>query len=65
MDERFWARMILIVFRLVRSTPETSEQLRQPLEELVQSYPEEAPAQPGLKAMLDVTYQCEALDHVR
>jgi orotate phosphoribosyltransferase len=64
MDEQFWARMILIVFRLIRNTPETSEQLRGPLEELVQSYPEEAPAQPGLKAMLDATYQCDTLDHV-
>jgi hypothetical protein len=65
MDERFWARMILNVFRLARSTPETCEQLRRPLEDLVHTYTGEVPAQRGLKAMLDVTYQCDTLNHTR
>jgi hypoxanthine-guanine phosphoribosyltransferase len=57
MDERFWGRMILIVYRLMRSTPGVSEQLRRPLRDLVQTYDGEVPAQRGLKAMLDTTYQ--------
>ena len=65
MDERFWARMILIVFRLIRSTPGTSEQLRQSLKDLVHTHAEDAPAKPGLKAMLDATYQCDTLQHTR
>lgn len=65
MDQRFWARMILVVFRLVRSTPETCEQLRAPLEDLIHSYSGQAPAQSGLKAMLDITYQRDTLHHMR
>lgn len=57
MDERFWARMILIVHRMVRNTPEVTEQLRRPLENLVGACYKELPARRGLKAMIDTTYQ--------
>lgn len=56
MDERFWARMILIVHRMVRNTPEISEELRPSLEKLARCY-NEPPARRGLKAMVDSTYQ--------
>ncbi len=61
MDERFWARMILIVHRMVGNTPEVSEQLRQPLENLFGACYKELPARQGLKAMLDTTYQRSSL----
>jgi orotate phosphoribosyltransferase len=62
MDERFWARMILIVHRMVRSTPEVSEQLRRPLENLVGACYKELPAHRGLKAMIDTTNQHRSLN---
>jgi orotate phosphoribosyltransferase len=57
MDERFWARMILIVHRMVRNTPEVSEHLRGPLENLAGACYKELPARRGLRAMIDTTYQ--------
>jgi hypothetical protein len=59
MDERFWARMILIVHRMVRNAPELCEQLRRPLKNLVGACYKELPARHGLKAMIDSTYQLE------
>jgi hypothetical protein len=61
MDERFWARMILIVHRMVRNSPEVSQQLRRPLESLVAACYKELPARRGLKAMIDSTYQRSSL----
>jgi orotate phosphoribosyltransferase len=62
MDERFWARMILIVHRMVRNTPEVSEQLRRPLENLAGACYKEFPARRGLKAMINTTYQRSSLN---
>ena len=62
MDERFWARMILIVHRMVRNAPEVSEELRRPLKNLVGACYRELPARRGLKAMIDTTYQHSSLD---
>jgi hypothetical protein len=61
MDERFWARMILIVPRMIRNTPQVSEQLRRPLENLVGECYKELPARRGLKAMVDTTYQSNSI----
>jgi orotate phosphoribosyltransferase len=62
MDERFWARMILVVHRMVRHTPEASEQIRLPLKNLVGACYKELPARRGLKAMIDTTYQDSSLN---
>jgi hypothetical protein len=62
MDERFWARMILIVHRMVRSSPEASEKLRRPLKDLVGACYKELPARRGLKAMIDSTYEFTELN---
>jgi orotate phosphoribosyltransferase len=59
MDERFWARMILMVHRMVRNAPELCEQVRRPLKSLVGTCYKELPARHGLKAMIDTTYQRE------
>lgn len=65
MDERFWARMILIVHRMMRNSPELSEQLRRPLENLVGACYEELPARRGLKALIDTTHQHISSNYVR
>jgi orotate phosphoribosyltransferase len=62
MDERFWARMILIVHRMVRNAPEVSEELRRPLKKLVGTCYKGLPARRGLKAMIDTTYQDSSLN---
>jgi orotate phosphoribosyltransferase len=51
MDDRFWAWMMWIVHRLVRATPELSDQLRPRLESLVQAYSGTS-AHRGLQGML-------------
>jgi hypothetical protein len=55
MDEQFWARMILVVHRLIRAKPATRDQMRPPLEALVRIY-DQAATQSDLQAMLDTTY---------
>jgi hypothetical protein len=62
MDERFWARMILIVHRMVRNAPEVSERLRRPLKNLVGACYKGLPARHGLTAMIDSTYQRSSID---
>jgi orotate phosphoribosyltransferase len=57
MDERFWARMILIVYRMVHNTPDVSDQLRKPLEKLDSACYRELPARRGLRAMIETTCQ--------
>jgi hypothetical protein len=55
MDDQFWSRMILAVHRLVRGRPETTDQLRPPLQALVETY-DRKPAHLGLEGMLKATY---------
>jgi hypothetical protein len=64
MDERFWARMILIVHRMVGNTAEVSEQLRQPLENLFGACYKELPARQGAEndARYNLSTQLPASD---
>jgi len=62
MDDQFWARMILVVHRLARGRPGTGDQMRPPLQALVETY-DRTSAHLGLEGMLKATY--EASEHNR
>jgi orotate phosphoribosyltransferase len=60
MDDQFWARMILVVHRLARGRPGTGDQIRPPLQALVETY-DQTSAHLGLEGMLDATYGIDEL----
>jgi len=65
MDHDFWLRIMLSVYGMTRGKPEVSEELRRPLEDLVQTGESEGPAREALRAVLDATSQQREVYEVR